>query len=656
MFKHIRSRFIVILLTTGLLPLMVGTVIYITTSKQEMVEESEHALLQELSHVTFAIETIFVKAQTNLLLTSENPAFSRYFTEPGRRSEWKEEQVKALRQLQLLFPEAISVTAFVNTSGHEITKVAVKQIASKEKLSSGVQERPFFVPGLSQPPGGVYQGEPYISPETRLWVIPFVAPVFYNGQILGLIYFDLNLEYFSFKLKGNISPENHAFLLERGGKILAQTIISIGESTGLPNVSDLDQSPFFKEVMKDVLEGFRGVRRFITTRGRDYLVSFQPVPSSQWSVMVIKHSTQGFFDMIPLGRFSPIFIVTFAFIIMLAFIMGKKISDPVKEVVAGTQIIAKGDFSYRIETTLKDELGDLARSFNQMAEYLHRTYQDLKSTNAQLTQSAKLAAVGELAAGVAHELNQPLMVIRGYSQELLDGDSLTEWVRKDIKLIENQTTRMMKIIDHLRAFARQSTGTFEQVDINAIIVDSFTLITQQLKNHNIEIINDLDETIPLIWGDHNRLEQVFLNLITNAKDAMEEKGGGILTVKTRRAYDNTGDGKESPAGVRIIFNDTGAGISEKIIDKIFDPFFTTKEVGKGTGLGLSIGYSIIKDHGGTIHVESKIGRGTSFTIELPLERRKVPRMKEKKPGTTAMTAEEDLRGGLYGKRNHSGSG
>jgi len=608
---------------------MVGTLVYIITSKQEMIEESEHALLQELSHVTFAIETIFVKAQTNLLLTSENPAFSRYFIETSRHDEWKEEQVKALRQLQLLFPEAISVTAFIDPSGKEISKVVVKQVASKERLSSGVQERPFFVPGLSQPPGGVYQGEPYISPETRLWVIPFVAPVFYNGQILGLIYFDLNLEYFSLKLKGNISPDNHAFLLERGGKILAQTIISIGESPDLPNVSDLDQSPFFKEIMEDVLKGSEGVRRFTTTSGRNYLVSFQPIPSSQWSVMVIKPLAYGLFDIIPPGRFSSIFIATFAFIILLAFIIGKRISDPLKEVVAGTQIIAKGDFTYRIETTLKDELGDLARSFNQMAEYLQKTYQDLKSTNAQLTQSAKLAAVGELAAGVAHELNQPLMVIRGYSQELLDGDSLTEWVRKDIKIIENQTTRMMRIIDHLRAFARQSTGTFEQVNVNTVIEDSFTLVTQQLKNHNIEIIKDFDETIPPIWGDHNRLEQVFLNLITNAKDAMEEKGGGILTVKTRLVYDspNTGKGKEKPLGVRIVFSDTGTGIPEEIIDKIFDPFFTTKEMGKGTGLGLSIGYSIIKDHGGTIRVESKVGVGTDFIIELPLERRKVPRPK-----------------------------
>lgn len=647
MFKHIRSRFIIILFITGLLPLLVGTAVYITTSRHQMIEETEHALGQELSHVTFAIETIFLKAQTNLLLTSENPAFSRYFTDRGRRNEWKYEQVKALRQLQLLFPEAMSVSSFIDVSGMDITKVVIKQIASEDKLSSIESKMPFFVPALSQPPGGVYQGEPYINPETHLWVIPFAAPVHANGQIMGIIYFDLNLEYFGRKLKGNISYENHAFLLEREGKILAQTIISIGETMGLPNISDLDQSPFFKDIMKDVLAGKNGFRRFKTSSGgRNYIVSFQPIPSTRWSVMVLTHISRSFLDIIPLGQFFPIFVITFVIIIIIAVILGRRISDPVKDLVAGTQIIAKGDFTYRIKTKLTDEIGDLAKSFNRMAEYLQKTYNDIKSTNAQLTQSAKLAAVGELAAGVAHELNQPLMVIRGYSQELLEGDAIPDWVKKDIKLIENQTTRMMRIIDHLRTFARQSTGVFEQVDINAVVLDSFTLVTQQLKTHNIEILSQLDETLPKIWGDHNRLEQVFLNLITNARDAMEEKGGGSLTATTEALFDKehnkvpnkieTGE-KEHPEIIRISFSDTGAGIPDEVMDKIFDPFFTTKEVGKGTGLGLSISYSIVKEHGGTISVESKTGIGTKFIIDLPVERRKTPRTKEKNSAARTIT-------------------
>ncbi|MEK6538755.1 MAG: ATP-binding protein, partial [Nitrospirota bacterium] len=602
MFKHIITKFVIILLITGILPLLIGTTIYLTTSKHDRVTEKEHALLQELSHVTFAIETIFLKAQTNLLLAAENPAFFRYFTERERQADWEYEQVKTLRQLQLLFPEAISVTAFTDVSGMEITKVVVKQIAAKEKLQS-IMDTPFYVPGLSQPPGGVYQGEPYLNKETKQWVIPFVAPVHEQGTIMGLLYFDLNLGYFSQKLQWNLTSGNHAFLLERSGKILAQTIISIGETAGLPNISYLDQSPFFHDILKNVRDGKTGVERFITTKGRDYLVSYQSVPSSLWSIMVLTPFYEGLSDIIPLDQFFLIFIATFILIIIFTFYIGKKFTDPVKDVVTGTQIIASGDFTYRIRTNLHDELGELAMSFNKMAEYLQNTYQDLKSTSAQLAQSAKLAAVGELAAGVAHELNQPLMVIRGHAQEMIEGNSVPENIRKDLKLIEKQTGRMMRIIDHLRAFARQSTGAFEQVNLNDVIDDSFTLITQQLKNLNIEIMKELDESIPRIWGDHNRLEQIFLNLMTNAKDAMEENGEGVLSVKTQPIIDMTGDKNGKVTGVLVLFSDTGVGIGDNIMDKIFDPFFTTKEVGKGTGLGLSISYSILKDHVGSIIAE-----------------------------------------------------
>src|SRR3990172_4209818 len=624
MFKHIRTKFVIILLIIGLLPLLIGTTIYLTTSKNERISEKEHRLLQELSHVSFAIESIFLKAQTNLLLAAESPAFFRYFTERKRRADREYEQVKTLRQLQLLFPEAISVTAFTDVAGNEITKVVVKQIASHEKLSS-IINAPFYVPGLSQPPGGVYQGEPYLNRETNRWVIPFVAPVHDKGMIMGLLYFDLNLEYFSEKLKWNLSSGNHAFLLGRSGKILAQTIIAIGETAGLPNISYLDQSPLFHRILGNILKGDSGAERFTTTKGRDYLVSYQPVLSSMWSILVLTPYHESFQDILPLDQFLLIFLVTFVMIIIFTFYMGKKFSDPVKDVVTGTQIIASGDFTYRIKTNLNDELGELARSFNKMAEYLQKTYQDLKSASAQLTQSAKLAAVGELAAGVAHELNQPLMVIRGHAQELLDEVSVPEKITKDLKLIEKQTGRMMRIIDHLRAFARQSSGAFDPVNLNNTINDSFPLISQQLKNNNIEIIEELDYSIPRIWGDQNKLEQVFLNLMTNSKDAMEEMGHGTLTVKTQPIVDTVSNVNAKVTGVLVSFSDTGAGIGKDIIDKIFDPFFTTKEVGKGTGLGLSISYSILGDHGGSITAESNEGEGTTFRLVFPAERRRTPR-------------------------------
>ncbi len=232
----------------------------------------------------------------------------------------------------------------------------------------------------------------------------------------------------------------------------------------------------------------------------------------------------------------------------------------------------------------------------------------LKEAQAELVQSAKLAAVGTLAAGVAHELNQPLTVIRGYAQGLLADASLDQEVRADLDRIQAQTGRMAKIINHLRDFSRQAKGTFEPVALNDVIEAAFSLLTQQLRLRNVRVVTDLDPGLPGIRGDRDQLEQVFINLIMNARDAMQPQNGGRLTVTTRGA----------DSFVEAIVADTGPGIPEGIRARIFDPFFTTKEVGQGTGLGLSVSYGILRDHGGEIRAETRPGWGAVFVVRLPM--------------------------------------
>ncbi len=232
----------------------------------------------------------------------------------------------------------------------------------------------------------------------------------------------------------------------------------------------------------------------------------------------------------------------------------------------------------------------------------------LKEAQAELVQSAKLAAMGTLAAGVAHELNQPLTVIRGYAQGLLADAGLDPEVKADLDRIQAQTGRMAKIINHLRDFSRQAKGTFEPVALNDVIEAAFSLLTQQLRLRNVRVVTELDPGLPVIRGDRVQLEQVFINLITNARDAMQSHNGGRLTVKTRGA----------DPFVEAIVADTGPGIPEGIRARIFDPFFTTKEVGQGTGLGLSISYGIVRDHGGEIRAETRPGWGAVFVVRLPM--------------------------------------
>lgn len=273
------------------------------------------------------------------------------------------------------------------------------------------------------------------------------------------------------------------------------------------------------------------------------------------------------------------------------------------------------------------ELQEEIRNRQQIEISLRKAYEELKSAQSQLVQSAKLASIGELAAGVVHELNQPLMVIRGYTQTLLrhpgDGTDTNKW----LKLIEKNTGRMNSIINHLRIFSRQSESEFHPVDINKIIEDAFLMVGEQLRLHDIQTVKNLTADVPKIKGDANKLEQVILNLITNARDAIEqrreeepkpadpvdyEQSQGKLEIETRMA-DTDAD------FIEVLVKDTGSGIPEKTANKIFDPFFTTKEVGEGTGLGLSISYGIIKEHDAEIEIAETGPEGTTFRIKFPVE-------------------------------------
>jgi len=252
-----------------------------------------------------------------------------------------------------------------------------------------------------------------------------------------------------------------------------------------------------------------------------------------------------------------------------------------------------------------------ARLHDELEQKVEERTSKLKQTQVQLIQSGKLAAVGTLAAGVAHELNQPLMVIRGYAQELLADERLVEEeIREDLRRIEAQTSRMAAIINHLRDFSRQSKGKREVTDLNRVVRDALTFLGQQLKTKNIAVVQELLPGLPPVWADPMQIEQVLLNLVTNARDAMEEDGTGTITIRTELAAG-------SRVGLSVI--DTGPGIPPDLQTRIFDPFFTTKEVGKGTGLGLSICHGIVEEHGGALTMESPVadGRGARFTIVLP---------------------------------------
>jgi len=232
----------------------------------------------------------------------------------------------------------------------------------------------------------------------------------------------------------------------------------------------------------------------------------------------------------------------------------------------------------------------------------------LEETHLQLVGSEKMASLGKLAAGIAHEINNPLGGILIYSslmmEDLPEGDSK----RQDLERIVQETSRCKEIVKSLLEFARQTEPRMEPTDVNRAITDDLFFLENQALFHNIRIIKKLDPLLPFVRGNAGQLKQVFMNIVVNAAEAIH--GSGTLTITTSKSQERK--------TVLIEFTDTGEGIPEENLTRIFDPFFTTKDVGKGTGLGLATSYGIVEGHGGKIGVKSQTGEGTTFTIELPV--------------------------------------
>jgi two-component system NtrC family sensor kinase len=295
-----------------------------------------------------------------------------------------------------------------------------------------------------------------------------------------------------------------------------------------------------------------------------------------------------------------------------------------------------------VEISSSDEIGQLASDFNKMTEDLRKTtvsrdelaqevterqtaeeelrstLEQLKETQAQLIQSAKMASIGQLAAGLAHEINNPLTGVLNNVQLIKmemerKADALSPAELKEIlDVIEEAALRCKNITQSLLDFSRASKAVNQPLSLNEIIERVTGLIGQELRLQNITIQTDLKPQLPLIKGNPQLLQQVFMNVITNSQWAIKKKSpteGGTITIKTE--YDSQND------RVNIYISDTGIGMSEEVKKRLFEPFFTTKDVGEGTGLGLSVLYGIIKDHQGTIEVESQVNKGTTFKISLP---------------------------------------
>jgi len=313
-------------------------------------------------------------------------------------------------------------------------------------------------------------------------------------------------------------------------------------------------------------------------------------------------------------------------LLVILYFSTTRITNPLHKMVVATQKISAGDLTHKVEVSSKDEIGYLADSFNQMTADLEAANEkliewgktlekkveertkELTEMQAHLIQSEKLASIGKLAAGIAHEINNPLGGVLIYSHLLLEDTDENSPYYENLKKIVKETSRCKEIVKGLLEFARPKEPEMSLVNINEIVEGSLSIMEGQALFQNIKIKKSFVSNLPKIVADSAQLQQVFVNIILNAAEAMD--GNGILTISTSLNGDGT--------FIEIKFSDTGHGIKEEDQKRLFEPFFTTKEVGKGTGLGLAISYSIIQKHQGTIEVKSEVGKGSTFNVGLPV--------------------------------------
>lgn len=329
------------------------------------------------------------------------------------------------------------------------------------------------------------------------------------------------------------------------------------------------------------------------------------------------------------NHYADVFISAGLMLVLLSicqFIFTQKyICNPVNQLVHHTKCLARGDLNARIENVPTDEFGDLGQAFNTMASNLAQAQLELRDwantlevkvekrtaeiqeMQAQLVQSAKLASMGELVAGIAHEINNPLGGILMFSSLAAKSPDLPTQVKDNLEVVVSETRRCAKIVRGLLEFSRESIPEKRLDSINRIIKQTLRLVSQQTLFQDIEVQCQYDEELPDLLLDPDQFQQVFFNMFINAAQAM--LNGGVLTISTKL--------NKNDSIAEIVIADNGQGILKEDLSKVFDPFFSTKSK-KGFGLGLSISYGIVNNHGGKISAQSEIGKGTVFTILLPI--------------------------------------
>jgi signal transduction histidine kinase len=407
---------------------------------------------------------------------------------------------------------------------------------------------------------------------------------------------------------------------ETRGKRYVYVVSSDGKLFIGPDPKEAGKELSNSSAVKKVLAGQYGSDEYLSEfyeKPEDKMViaAYAPIKKYGMGVILEEPEWDAYSEIRLVSTNTLIFVIIGIILtVSVGIFFAKSIEGSIKEVISGTDAVRKGDLSYKIKIDSIDEIGQLADAFNQMTK-------ELRQSQEHLISSEKLASLGTMAAGMAHEIKNPLVSLRTFTQLLPQRFEDEEFRKKFASVVPQEIDKINKIAESLLRFGRPHKPELTQINTNEILEEILALFDNEARKSNVRITTKLAEQ-PKITADAGQLSQAFVNIILNAIQAMP--GGGELTVKTDvgeviKLGPSSENEEQEAKPVPVIFveiSDTGSGIPEENLKKIFDPFFTTKEVG-GTGMGLPITLRIIEEHHGSIRVKSQVGKGTTFLITLP---------------------------------------
>ncbi len=626
-----RSKLIFLLLIVAVVPVAFSGLLSIHTSQKEMTARIKEFQQKSASLVAETIDSFFLDAVHSLKLSTQLIPFEQF---PAK--DLPDALTIPYRQFDF-----VNIVALLDQEGNQLAEPAFeiqpkKAEALKNHESVTAEELGEFgrhIPLKTALSSGVAFGPVYFCRRTQTpRVAMAIAFPVKEGKSRWVMAVEISLRSIHDKIVAAAPAEGQAFIVDGEGRVVCHTIKALMKKrVSLAGISIVSAGLKDKSTFS---------RRYLAADGRENAGAFASIASLGWGLVIAQPVEVAFLAVHRIRNYA----IFWACLSLLVAVLGgivfaRGVSRPVRELAEGSMEIAKGDFDKKIPVRSKDEIGRLAETFNHMAHELQQSFstiseqlveireknreiqtwneelnervkkrtRELREAQDQINRSQKMAAIGELGAGVAHEVNNPLTGIQGFAQMMLAKHKPDDPSYERLSAIIKEAGRIRSIVADLLQFS-QGSGAHGRgkIDLNNTIEKALRMVEGQMKDQGIAIEKSLRSDLPQVYGNASALQQVFVHLITNAKNAMPT--GGTLSLETEEL---------EGGAVKLAVGDTGRGIPEANLPRIFDPFFTTKDEATGKGLGLSVAYRIVEEHEGVVRVDSEEGKGTTFTVVLP---------------------------------------